>query len=380
LNLKAYKYRIYPNKTQEVKLSKSFGCVRFLWNNNVAKFNIKENINLMPLKSEYPFLNEVSCGMLQQKQRDFIEYKKQFFSKKRKKSIGRPKFKKKGQHDSFRLPNQKFHIKDNKIQLEKIGKIRIILDREIPTNSKFISVTVSKNNCNQYFASVLVEQEIEQKSKTDKIVGCDIGLKSFLVTSDNEIYKPNKYFSKSQAKVKKLSKSLSKKQKGSNRRRKAKLKLSKLHNKIKNQRDYYLHNITTKLVNDYDVIVIEDLNVSGMIKNRKLSKSISDSSFSMFRNMLDYKCNWYGKELVIADRFFPSTKLCSVCGNKKEKMSLSERTYKCECCGSELDRDLNAAYNLKAVGVTTAKCTRRLTKTPYGAQVDELCRIIDVCI
>ena len=340
---------MYPNNTQEQKLSKTFGCVRFMWNQSVASFNEKLDVNLNSLKALYPFLNEVSCATLQQKQRDFIEYKKQFFSKSRKSKIERPRFKKKGQNDSFRLPNQKFKVLDTKIQIEKIGKISFVKDRELPLDCKLLSVSVSRNPSGQYFASVLVEQEVKELQKTNKTVGIDLGLKSFVITSDGKEFESNKKFRESQFKLRIAQKHLSRKLKGSNRFKKCKLKVAKIHQKIANQRLHYLHQVTNEMVNNYDTIVIEDLNVKGMVKNRKLSKSISDASFSAFRQQLTYKCDWYGKKLIIAPRFYASSKTCSDCGEVKKELKLNQRTYICECCGLNIDRDLNAALNLKNI-------------------------------
>ncbi len=374
---KAYKYRLHPNKTQEQKLNQTFGCTRLVWNNCVYMFNNHSNIKSIPeLKTEYEFLKDVSAATLQQKQRDFVEFKKQFFSKNRKKKINKPRFKKKGVNDSFRLPNQKFKLIDNKIQLEKIGKIKIVIDRLIPENAKLLSVTVSRNSCGQYFASVLVEQETIKLKKTNKSIGCDLGIKSFLVTND-EVFENPKYFRESQAKLKKAQQKLSKKQKGSNRYNKFKLRVAKIHNKVKNQRSHYIHQITNKLVTNYDVISIEDLNVSGMIKNKKLSKSISDASFSIFKNQLTYKCNWYGKELFVVDRFFASSKTCSNCGAIKKDLKLKDRIYKCGECGLQIDRDLNAAINLKnkAIGVNVAQRTQSNSKTSSEANCNEVSKM-----
>ena len=177
----------------------------------------------------------------------------------------------------------------------------------------------------------------------------DLGLKSFLVTSDNQEIENPRYFRKSQAQLKTAQRRLSKKQKGSNRRKKQKLKVAKIHQKTANQRSHFLHQITNQLINENDVIVIEDLNVKGMVKNRKLAKSISDASFAMFRQQLTYKCDWYGKELIIADRFYPSSKTCSCCGQVKKTLTLSQRTYACDNCGLVIDRDLNASLNLKNI-------------------------------
>jgi putative transposase len=354
---RAYKYRIYPNKTQSQKLAMAFGCTRFVWNKAVGAFNEKQEIpSLIALKAEFTFLSDVSAAILQQKQRDFIEFKQQFFNKSRKTKVQRPRFKKKGQRDSFRLPNQKFKIVGNKIQLEKIGKIDFVQDRIIAENSKFLSVTISKNSVGQYFASVLVETTVEALPKTGKTVGCDVGLKSFLVTSNNETFDNPRYFRESQAKIKQAQRHLSRKQKGSKRYRKQKRKLAKIHLKVANQRSHFLHQITNHLVKNNDEIVIEDLNVKGMTKNRKLAKSITDASFSAFRTQLTYKCAWYGKKLTVAPRFYPSSKTCSSCGTVKQELTLKERTYDCTHCGASLDRDLNAATNLnnKAVGVHTA--------------------------
>lgn len=356
---KAFKYRIYPNKSQKGLLSKTFGCIRVIWNANVESFNsYDKDSNPKPkiiIKSDLiidkPWLNEISAAAIQQKIRDFQEITNQFFSKTRKKKIGRPSFKKKSGNQSYRLPNQKFSLKDNKIRLEKIGWVKMSIDRNIPNNSKMLSCTISKNCCNQYFVSILVDTVMHHKGKTGKSVGIDLGLKSFATLSDGVVIDNIKFFREKQSEIAKIQRHLSRKNKGSNRHRKNKIKIARLYNKIANKRNNFLHNVTTSLVNNYDVICIENLNVSGMLSNHKLAKAISDTSFSMFRSMLEYKCNWYGKELVVIDRFYPSSKTCSKCGWKKEDLTLSDRVFKCENCGIEIDRDLNAAINIQRVGV-----------------------------
>jgi putative transposase len=302
------------------------------------------------VRNEFDWMKEVSAAVIQQKEIDFKEFKKQRFSVNRKKPIGNPKFKKKGNQESFRLPNQKFKVLDNKIQLEKIGKVKMVMDRIIP-EGKFMSVTVSKNPSGQFYASILIETEINYLPKKGKSVGIDVGLKEFIVTSDNDIVKNPKYFRESQSKLRTLQKHFARKQKGSKRREKLKLKIAKIHQKITNQRDYFLHNESIKLVRNYDVIIIEDLNVSGMVKNRKLAKSISDASFSKFFSMLKYKSDWYGKELIQIGRFEPTSKTCSCCGWVKKDLSLKDRVFVCENCGIVIDRDYNASLNIHSVGV-----------------------------
>lgn len=356
---KAFKYRIYPNKSQQILFAKTFGCVRVIWNANVESFNSYDKdanpkpkiITKSDLITDKPWLNEISAAAIQQKIRDFQETSKQFFSKTRKKRIGRPSFKKKSGIQSYRLPNQKFSLGDNKIRLEKIGWVKMRVDRAIPDESKILSCTISMNCCGQYFVSVLVETLILHKHKTGKMVGIDLGLKSFATLSGSIVIDNIKFFREKQSEIVKIQRHLSRKKKGSNRYRKNKLRIARLHNKIANKRNYFLHSVITYLADNYDVICIEDLNVSGMLSNHKLAKAISDTSFYQFRSMLEYKCNWYGKELVVIDRFYPSSKTCSKCGWKKEDLTLSDRVFKCENCGMEIDRDLNAAINIKRVGV-----------------------------
>lgn len=356
---KAFKYRIYPNKSQQILFAKTFGRVRVIWNANVESFNSYDKdanpkpkiITKSDLITDKPWLNEISAAAIQQKIRDSQETSKQFFSKTRKKRIGRPSFKKKSGIQSYRLPNQKFSLGDNKIRLEKIGWVKMRVDRAIPDESKILSCTISMNCCGQYFVSVLVETLILHKHKTGKMVGIDLGLKSFATLSGSIVIDNIKFFREKQSEIVKIQRHLSRKKKGSNRYRKNKLRIARLHNKIANKRNYFLHSVTTYLADNYDVICIEDLNVSGMLSNHKLAKAISDTSFYQFRSMLEYKCNWYGKELVVIDRFYPSSKTCSKCGWKKEDLTLSDRVFKCENCGMEIDRDLNAAINIKRVGV-----------------------------
>lgn len=358
---KSFKYRIYPTKSQEELLSRTFGCVRVIWNACVESFNSYDKEtnpdpkipSKLDLVEDKPWLNEVSAATLQQKQRDFIEFSKQYFSKNRKKKINKPRFKNKYDHQSFKLPAQKFKLKDNKIRLEKIGYVKIVIDKTIPENSRFISCAVSKDKSGRYFASILVETEQTYKPKTGKSAGVDLGIKTLATLSDGTIINNPHFLRKNQARLARLQQHLSRKQKGSNRRRKCKLKIARLYRKISDKRSFYMHNLTTMLVGNYDVICIEDLNTSGMLKNHNLAGSISDVSFSMFRSQLEYKCSWYGKDLVIIDRFYPSSKTCSCCGWKNENLKLSDRVFKCNNCGSELDRDLNAAINIKRVGVDT---------------------------
>jgi len=356
---KSYKYRIYPNVKQTVLLAKTFGCVRYFWNKQVEIFNsYNKETNIKPLyltstqiRHENLWMLKVSAAALQQKEIDFKEFKNQKFNKNRKKQLGFPKFKKKSNNQSYRLPNQKFEIRKNKIWLEKIDNVKIVIDRQIPIEAKLMSVTISKNCSNQYFVSITIEHEINKFNKTGKEVGIDVGLKEFLVQSDNIIVGNPKYFSNNQAKLKGIQQRFSKKVKGSKKKNKFRIKVSRLHQKISNQRDWFLHNESLRIVRDYDIICIEDLNIQNMIKNYKLAKSISDVSWSRFFDMLKYKSIWYGKQVIKIGRFEPTSKTCSCCGWIDENQTLNDRIFNCPICGLTIDRDLNAAINIKNIGI-----------------------------
>jgi putative transposase len=353
--------------------NKTFGCVRFYWNNLVDSFNsYDKDANTSPkyktqkeLKVDYNWLKEVSATALQQKYNDFIETKNQYFKKDRKIKLGRMKFKKKGGDQSYRLPNPRFSIVSNKIKLEKIGLVSIVIDRHIPINSKLLSVTVSKNPSGQYFASInfQVEQELKQKTSNEN-VGIDLGVSAIATLSNGMQFDNPKRFAKNQSKLRSCQKHLSRKVKGSNRYNKQKIKVAKLHQKITNQRDWQLHNISKYIVENFNEIGMEDLNIKGMVKNRKLSKAISDTSMSKLKQFISYKQKEYGKKVILLGRFQPSTKECSYCGNV-QKMNLSDRIFECVSCGFKLNRDYQAAIVIrnKTVGVNADKRSWSESKT-----------------
>jgi len=225
-------------------------------------------------------MKEISFTAVQQKENDFKEYKRQFFNKNRKIKIGKPKFKSRKSKQSYRLSNIEFYLQENYIRLSKIGFVKIILDRQIPKDAKFVNVTISKDKYGDYFASINVEQNIQEKHKTGKEVGIDVGIKSFAVLSDETYIDNPKYFSENQVKIKKLQQHLNRKQEGSNKWKKNRLKLNETYRKISRQRLHFLHNVSSFIVNEYDIIAIENLNVRGMLKNHKLAKGIQDASWA----------------------------------------------------------------------------------------------------
>jgi len=322
-------------------------------------------------KEEIEWMKEVSSAALQQKEQDFKEFKNQFFNKARKKKLGRPSFKVKRNKQSYRLPNQKFYIKDNKIRLEKIGFVKMAVDREIHKDVKFINATVSRDTCNDYFVSILVEENIQPKEKTGKEIGIDVGLKSFAVLSDDTVVDNPKFFRENQPELKRIQQHLSRKIKGSNRFCQNKKALSRFHRKIARKRGHFLHNLTSSIINNYDVIAIEDLNISGMVQNHCLAKSIHDASWAEFFRQISYKSTWYGKEIRKVGRFEPTSKTCNVCGFYYKDMTLEVREWECPCCGTKHDRDGNAAKNIlkQSAGVEAELQTWRGCKT-LGIQTE----------
>lgn len=360
---KAFKMRIYPTEEQKTLIDKSFGCSRYVYNYflDFKQREYKEHKNkysfydicklLISLKKELTWLKEVDKCALQNSLKDLDYAYKRFF-----KGAGYPKFRSKHQNKfSYRTSycNNNIELLENSIKLPKLGRVKIKDKTYRPKDGRILNATISKTKINKYFVSIcFTDIEIEPLEKTGRSVGIDLGLKSFVTTSDCVHIDNPRYLEKSEVKLKKLQKSLSRKPKDSKNREKLRLKLAKCHERIANQRKDFCHKLSKDLITNYDVIVIEDLKVKNLQKNHHLAKSISSVSWYMFTEMLRYKALFYGKTLIKVNPFFPSSQLCSNCGYKNvEVKNLSIRSWKCPSCSSVNDRDINAAINILNEGL-----------------------------
>ncbi|MGY5860180.1 MAG: RNA-guided endonuclease TnpB family protein [Candidatus Thorarchaeota archaeon] len=361
---KAYRYELDPSNRQKANLHRHSGIARFTYNwgleQRIQLFKtnhgkdrftnaMKQHKLLNSLKSiQFPWMYEVSKCAPQEALRDLHRAFQNFYRGREKgQRIGFPRFKRNGVRDSFRLTGI-IRFEERKIQLPRIGKVRLKEKRAIYCTGRILSATV-RRRADRWFVSVTVEEEIPNPTSIrGQAVGVDLGIKTLATLSDGMVFANPQALRKRLRKLKKIHKSLSRKKKGSKNREKAKMRLAKIYLKIFNIRQNTLHKLTTYLAKNHSEVVIEDLCVSGMMKNRRLARAIADVGFYEFRRQLEYKCQWYGSQLVIAPRTFPSSKLCSQCGYRKKELSLSEREYECEKCGLRIDRDLNAALNLVA--------------------------------
>lgn len=364
---RAYRFRFYPTPAQEQILAKTFGCARFVYNYMLrlrtdAWYQRQERIDyhktsaaLTALKKEPEFvwLNEVSSVALQQSLRHLNSALLNFFAKR----AGYPAFKRKDGPQSVEYTKSAFKWDGKTLKLAKMeSPLNIRWSRTLPKAAKVTTVTVSKDAAGRHFVSLLCDDAVQPKPESVGQVGIDLGLTHFAILSTGEKIAAPEAFRKNEAKLAKLQRRLAKKQKGSANRRKARLKVARLHAKIADSRKDFLHKLSTRLINENQVIAIETLAVSNMQKNHCLAKSISDAGWSEFVRQLEYKALWYRRELVGIDRWYPSSKRCSDCGYTVKSMPLKVREWTCPECGAIHDRDINAARNVLAAGLAVSAC------------------------
>ena len=355
----AYRFRIYPTEEQKILLGKTFGCCRFLYNqmlnDKIREYEkTKKMLKNTPAmyKKEYPFLKEIDSLALANVQLHLEKAYKNFF---RSSSVGFPRFKSKHKDQNSyttNLVNGNIVLGTGKLKLPKLGKIRIVQHREIPEGYCLKSVTVSREASGKYYASLLYEYDSRENQTTvsnyeaARILGIDYAMHGMTVFSDelNAIY-PG-YLKNSEEKLAREQRKLSHCQKESCNYRKQRQKVALCHEKVRNQRKDYIHKLTRKIADTYDAVGVEDLDMKAMSRCLNFGKSVMDNSYGMFREILKYKLEEQGKKLVKTDRFFPSSKKCCMCGNVKKELKLSERIYRCDC-GSVMDRDKNAAINIR---------------------------------
>jgi putative transposase len=361
--LKAYKYRIYPNAEQEIMFAKHFGSCRFIYNFCLAKkvelyqkenkriscFDLMKEITLLKKQEEYEWLNECIAQSLQQSLRHLDNAFTRFFREKK----GFPKFKKKSGKQSFIVPqNVKIDFENNQIQIPKCKQVKAKLHREFQGNIK--TCAISKTPSGKYFISVLVENnaELPQKAeiKKETAIAIDLGIKTYATLSNGEKIENPKHLKSKEIKLAKHQKRLARKKKGSKRRELQKKRVAKIHEQIANARNDFLHKTSKKIVDTFDTIITENLNVKGIVQNHNLAKAVSDCSWGTFTNMLEYKCNFYGKNYVKIGMFQPSSRLCS-CGVINKELKLSDREWTCQVCKTTHDRDLLAAQNILTFGL-----------------------------
>jgi len=391
---RAYKYRLYPNKEQEILINKHIGSCRWIYNyalskkimaykkdkTNLNKYDLSQDLPKLKKQADTEWLKEVNSQSLQSSLDHMDKAFVRFFKEKK----GFPKFKAKHySKKSFHVPQYvKVDWDNKKVSLPKIKNLKFSLDRKPIGEVK--SSTISKTPTNKYFISVLVDTKLKHHQKPpikeDTTIGIDLGIKDFIVTSNGDKTSNPKYLKNNLFQLKKLQHQTSKKKKGSNNRKKANLRVAKKHEKIHNLRTDFLHKLSSKLISENQTLCLEDLNVEGMLKNHKLAQSIQDCSWSKFVEFLKYKADWYGANVIQIGRFEPSSKICSQCGWINKELELKDRKWTCQECDVKHDRDINAAINIKDYGlnkkqkknrVGTIRISKPLENIPLGSSEKE---------
>ena len=384
-----YQYRFYPTDQQRQSLAQLFGCVRVVWNDALAFCKQSEKLpgysQLSAMLTQAKktesrqWLADVSAVPLQQSLRQLgVAYKNFFDSLKGKrngKKVGSPQFKKKSNQQSATFTDNAFKISDGAVYLAKVGDLKPIWSRELPAYPS--SVTVIKDAANRYFLSFVVEVDSVQVDAENQSIGIDLGLKTFALMSNGEkAVSPD--YARQDRKIRKLQKKLARQQKGSNRRNKTRLQIAKQHNRMADRRKDFLHKLSTEIVSQNQAIVLEDLNVSGMVKNRRLARAISLQGWREFRTLCEAKSEKLGRAFHVINRWEPTSQICSKCGFRWGKLDLSIRSVQCLNCGTAHDRDENAAKNIESSrhrALGDSKRTQRQSKTTSVASVSEASRI-----
>ena len=364
---RAYKYRFYPTPEQAEQLARTFGCVRYVYNRalaersrawtqeqrRVTQADTSRMLTAWKRDPETAWLTEPSKGPLQAALRHLQDAYSRFWTK----QSGYPKFKKKGRtRDSATYFRNCFTYRNGQIKLAKQSEpLNIRWSRPLPEGADPSSVTVSRDSAGRYHISILVDDTITPHTPTETTVGIDAGITTLYTLSTGEKIANPRHEKKDREKLARAQRQLSKKEKGSKNRDKARRKVARIHARISDRRRDHLHKLSTRLVRENQVIAIEDLSVRNMVKNHSLARAISDASWAQFRTMLEYKAEWYGRDVVAIDRFYPSSKTCSECGRIVESLPLNIRDWECEC-GAVHDRDVNAARNILAVGLAVSAC------------------------